>query len=259
MPEADAIVGFDGYADMATTLRSVLQGHRPAAHVPADRRTLLPLTPAARPEAAGEVSVPGHAAPRRRLDDRPWAPLKIASGCDRRCAFCAIPAFRGSFVSRRPTDVDAEARVVDGEGQDTWAVPEGEGDGATKLEPGQETQDVVAVASRELPLVMSHDPQAPAITVDGTAVGLAMRGYRPVAEIQFDGFIYPAFDQIISQVSKMHARSLGQLKMPIVIRIPFGGGIGAVEHHSESNEAYFAHTAGLRVVGSSEVVCAPIR
>lgn len=116
LPEADAIVGFDGYADMATTLRSVLQGHRPAAHVPADRRTLLPLTPAARPEAAGEVSVPGHAAPRRRLDDRPWAPLKIASGCDRRCAFCAIPAFRGSFVSRRPTDVVAEARWLAGEG-----------------------------------------------------------------------------------------------------------------------------------------------
>ena len=76
----------------------------------------LPLTPAARPEAAGEVSVPGHAAPRRRLDDRPWAPLKIASGCDRRCAFCAIPAFRGSFVSRRPTDVVAEARWLAGEG-----------------------------------------------------------------------------------------------------------------------------------------------
>ena len=82
----------------------------------------------------------------------------------------------------------------------------------------------------------------------GTAVGLALRGYRPVVEIQFDGFIYPAFDQIISQVSKMHARSLGNLRLPIVIRVPFGGGIGAVEHHSESNEAYFAHTAGLKVV-----------
>ncbi|HET7305580.1 MAG TPA: alpha-ketoacid dehydrogenase subunit beta [Segeticoccus sp.] len=85
----------------------------------------------------------------------------------------------------------------------------------------------------------------------GTAVGLALRGYRPVVEIQFDGFIYPAFDQIISQVSKMHARSLGYLKVPMVIRVPFGGGIGAVEHHSESNEAYFAHTAGLRVVSCS--------
>jgi len=85
----------------------------------------------------------------------------------------------------------------------------------------------------------------------GTAVGLALRGYRPVVEIQFDGFVYPAFDQIISQVAKMHYRSLGHLRLPMVIRIPYGGGIGAVEHHSESNEAYFAHTAGLRVVTSS--------
>ncbi|SMC38774.1 alpha-ketoacid dehydrogenase subunit beta [Janibacter indicus] len=85
----------------------------------------------------------------------------------------------------------------------------------------------------------------------GTAVGLALRGYRPVVEIQFDGFVYPAFDQIVSQVAKMHARSLGHLRVPMVIRIPCGGGIGAVEHHSESNEAYFAHTAGLRVVSCS--------
>jgi 2-oxoisovalerate dehydrogenase E1 component beta subunit len=85
----------------------------------------------------------------------------------------------------------------------------------------------------------------------GTAVGLAIRGYRPVCEIQFDGFVYPAFDQIVSQVAKMHNRSRGALKMPITIRIPFGGGIGAVEHHSESPEAYFAHTAGLRVVACS--------
>lgn len=82
----------------------------------------------------------------------------------------------------------------------------------------------------------------------GTSVGLALRGYRPVAEIQFDGFVYPAFDQIISQVSKMHYRSRGKLRLPMVIRIPMGGGIGAVEHHSESNEAYFAHTSGLRTV-----------
>jgi len=85
----------------------------------------------------------------------------------------------------------------------------------------------------------------------GTAVGLAMRGYRPVVEIQFDGFVYPAFDQIVSQVAKHHARSSGRTPMPIVIRIPYGGGIGAVEHHSESPEAYFAHTAGLRVVTPS--------
>ncbi|HEX6872224.1 MAG TPA: alpha-ketoacid dehydrogenase subunit beta [Micromonosporaceae bacterium] len=85
----------------------------------------------------------------------------------------------------------------------------------------------------------------------GTAVGLAIRGYRPVCEIQFDGFVYPAYDQIVSQVAKMHYRSKGKLRLPIVIRIPFGGGIGAVEHHSESPEAYFAHTAGLKVVACS--------
>src|SRR5688500_16593146 len=82
----------------------------------------------------------------------------------------------------------------------------------------------------------------------GTAIGLAIRGYRPVCEIQFDGFVYPAYDQIVSQVAKMHYRSRGKLRLPLVIRIPFGGGIGAVEHHSESPEAYFAHTAGLKVV-----------
>ena len=82
----------------------------------------------------------------------------------------------------------------------------------------------------------------------GTAVGMAIRGYRPVCEIQFDGFIYPAFDQIVTQVSRMHWRSKGMIKMPMVIRIPYGGGIGAVEHHSESPETYFAHTTGLKVV-----------
>ncbi len=82
----------------------------------------------------------------------------------------------------------------------------------------------------------------------GTAIGLALRGYRPVCEIQFDGFIYPAYDQIVSQLAKMGNRSRGQVKLPVVVRVPFGGGIGAVEHHSESPEAYFAHTAGLRIV-----------
>ena len=85
----------------------------------------------------------------------------------------------------------------------------------------------------------------------GTAIGLAIRGYRPVCEIQFDGFIYPAYDQIVSQLAKLHARSSGQLPMPVTIRVPFGGGIGAVEHHSESPEAYFAHTAGLKVLACS--------
>ena len=85
----------------------------------------------------------------------------------------------------------------------------------------------------------------------GTAVGLAMRGYRPVCEIQFDGFIYPGFDQIVSQVAKLHYRTGGNVKMPITIRVPYGGGIGAIEHHSESPEGYFAATAGLRVVTCS--------
>ena len=88
----------------------------------------------------------------------------------------------------------------------------------------------------------------------GTAVGLAMRGYRPVCEIQFDGFVYPAYDQIVSQVAKIHFRTQGHVPMPIVIRIPYGGGIGAVEHHSESPEAQFAHTPGLKVVTCSNPV-----
>lgn len=85
----------------------------------------------------------------------------------------------------------------------------------------------------------------------GMAVGLAFRGYRPVCEIQFDGFIYPGFDQIVAQVAKLHYRTAGNVRMPLTIRVPYGGGIGAVEHHSESPEAYFAHTAGLRVVTCS--------
>ena len=88
----------------------------------------------------------------------------------------------------------------------------------------------------------------------GTAIGLAMRGYRPVCEIQFDGFVYPAFDQIVSQLAKVHYRSKGRVRLPVTIRIPFGGGIGAVEHHSESPEAYFVHTAGLKVVACSNAV-----
>ena len=86
----------------------------------------------------------------------------------------------------------------------------------------------------------------------GTAIGLALRGYRPVCEIQFDGFIFPAFDQIVSQLAKMGYRSQGSVRLPVVIRVPFGGGIGAVEHHSESPEALFSHTPGLRVVSCSE-------
>jgi pyruvate dehydrogenase E1 component beta subunit len=88
----------------------------------------------------------------------------------------------------------------------------------------------------------------------GTAIGLALRGYRPVCEIQFDGFVFPGYNQIVNQVAKMRFRSGGRLRLPIVIRIPYGGSIGAVEHHSESPEAYFAHTPGLRVVTCSNPV-----
>ena len=98
------------------------------------------------------------------------------------------------------------------------------------------------------------DPPLAESGIVGSAVGLAMRGYRPVVEIQFDGFVYPAFDQIVSQVSKLHNRTEGAVRLPMVIRIPCGGGIGAVEHHSESNESYFVHTAGLRVVACSRPV-----
>ncbi|HSU70123.1 MAG TPA: alpha-ketoacid dehydrogenase subunit beta [Micrococcaceae bacterium] len=85
----------------------------------------------------------------------------------------------------------------------------------------------------------------------GTAIGLALRGYRPICEIQFDGFVFPAFNQITTQLAKIHARSGGQLSAPVVIRIPYGGGIGSIEHHSESPEALFAHTAGLRIITPS--------
>lgn len=85
----------------------------------------------------------------------------------------------------------------------------------------------------------------------GTAIGLAMRGYRPVCEIQFDGFIFPAFDQITSQLAKITSRHDGKYQFPVVIRVPYGGHIGAVEHHQESPEAYFAHTPGLRLVSPS--------
>jgi 2-oxoisovalerate dehydrogenase E1 component beta subunit len=85
----------------------------------------------------------------------------------------------------------------------------------------------------------------------GTAIGLAMRGYRPVCEIQFDGFVFPGFDQITSQLARMRNRHEGGVIMPVVVRIPYGGHIGSIEHHQESPEAYFAHTPGLRVVSPS--------
>ncbi|MDN5931825.1 MAG: 30S ribosomal protein S12 methylthiotransferase RimO [Pseudonocardia sp.] len=113
LPEADAVLGFDAYPDLAERLGDVLGGHAPAPHVPVDRRTLLPISPVERPAASADVALPGHAwvpnLARTRLTEGPLANLKLASGCDRRCTFCAIPSFRGSFVSRPPDDLVAEA------------------------------------------------------------------------------------------------------------------------------------------------------
>jgi ribosomal protein S12 methylthiotransferase len=120
LPEADAVLGFDDYPDIAAKLQSIVAGGHHEAHTPTDRRLLLPISPADR--SASDISVPGVSADlvagfeRSRLSDAPWAPLKLASGCDRRCTFCAIPTFRGSFVSRRPSDVLAEARWLGEQG-----------------------------------------------------------------------------------------------------------------------------------------------
>ncbi|RKT77627.1 SSU ribosomal protein S12P methylthiotransferase [Terracoccus luteus] len=153
LPEADAVLGFDSYRDMSTHLQTILAGGHVASHTPGDRRRLLPLSPASRQASAASVATPGHgdvaptggtvpttapvtdatdlpdavdrglAVPasgppvvRARLDGRPWAPLKIASGCDRRCSFCAIPMFRGAFVSRRPAEIVTEARWLAAQG-----------------------------------------------------------------------------------------------------------------------------------------------
>ncbi|GLW73068.1 ribosomal protein S12 methylthiotransferase RimO [Kitasatospora phosalacinea] len=132
LPEADGVLGFDDYADISNRLNTILSGGHVEAHTPRDRRKLLPLTPVERQAAAAEIALPGHGAPadlpeglapasgprtlRKRLDDAPVASIKLASGCDRRCSFCAIPAFRGSFVSRRPGDVLNEAVWLAGQG-----------------------------------------------------------------------------------------------------------------------------------------------
>ena len=118
LPEADAVLGFDSYAGLPDSLARVLAGDVLPSHTPGDRRKLLPISPVERAAVMepgdASVGIPGHAGGptvlRKRLDDSPVAPLKLASGCDRRCSFCAIPSFRGSFVSRRPSDVLAEAR-----------------------------------------------------------------------------------------------------------------------------------------------------
>ncbi|MFI9274812.1 30S ribosomal protein S12 methylthiotransferase RimO [Kitasatospora sp. NPDC052896] len=132
LPEADGVLGFDDYANISDRLQTILSGGHHAAHLPRDRRKLLPLTPVERQAAATEVALPGHGSPadlpeglapasgprtlRKRLDDSPVASVKLASGCDRRCSFCAIPAFRGSFISRRPSDVLQEAQWLAGQG-----------------------------------------------------------------------------------------------------------------------------------------------
>jgi ribosomal protein S12 methylthiotransferase len=121
LSEADAVLGFDSYADIAARLDDVAAGRAITPHTPRDRRSLLPVTPVQRPAAVADVAVPGHAwlpsgIARTRLDDSPMAYLKLASGCDRRCTFCAIPSFRGSFVSRPPAEVLAEARWLAGTG-----------------------------------------------------------------------------------------------------------------------------------------------
>jgi ribosomal protein S12 methylthiotransferase len=135
LPEADGVLGFDDYSDISTRLQTILSGGVHAPHLPRDRRKLLPVSPAARQEAGAGVALPGHGdaaeagatapadlpegvapasgprAPlRRRLGTSPVASVKLASGCDRRCSFCAIPSFRGSFISRRPSDVLTETR-----------------------------------------------------------------------------------------------------------------------------------------------------
>lgn len=127
LPEADAVLGFDDYTDIAGRLRTIMDGGHVEAPTPMDRRTLLPLAPIERhkamPIAGHQGELPdgiapssGPRVPRRRLDDAPWAPLKIASGCDRRCAFCAIPSFRGAYVSRTAPEILEEARWLADQG-----------------------------------------------------------------------------------------------------------------------------------------------
>jgi tRNA A37 methylthiotransferase MiaB len=105
LPDTDAILSFDDYQDISARLQSIVAGNSHTPHIPRDRRALLPIAPADRAETRESAEFS-----RKRLGDAPWAPLKIASGCDRRCSFCAIPYFRGSFISRRPHEILDEAR-----------------------------------------------------------------------------------------------------------------------------------------------------
>jgi len=118
LPEADGILGFDDYQDISARLQSIVSGNAHTPHIPRDRRSLLPIAPADRPAARQDAINESYASSlgaggslfRKRLGNAPWAPLKIASGCDRRCSFCAIPYFRGSFISRKPTEIIEEGR-----------------------------------------------------------------------------------------------------------------------------------------------------
>lgn len=120
LPEADAILGFDDYQDISARLQSIVSGNSHTPHVPRDRRALLPIAPADRPAAkeSNYTSTVGAGGSllRKRLGNAPWAPLKIASGCDRRCAFCAIPYFRGSFISRHPDEILEEGKWLSAHG-----------------------------------------------------------------------------------------------------------------------------------------------
>lgn len=163
LPEADAVLGFDDYEDIADKLRGILAGQTPEAHIPRDRRKLLPLSPSARPAAAvaASVAVPGHAnsggpapasgprAYRRRMGTGPSSPLKIASGCDRRCSFCAIPMFRGSYLSRPVDDVVAEARWLVEEGvREIFLVSENTSSYGKDLDSGASLEKLLPELSR---------------------------------------------------------------------------------------------------------------
>jgi ribosomal protein S12 methylthiotransferase RimO len=160
LPEADAVLGFDSYPDLAALLGDVVDGHRPAAHTPVDRRLLLPISPTARPAAAAAVSLPGHAPAsgptlvRTLLRSGPVAPLKIASGCDRRCTFCAIPSFRGAFVSRPADEIVAEARWLAEQGVREIVLVSENSTSFGKDLPGERQLEGLLAALAEVPGIL---------------------------------------------------------------------------------------------------------
>jgi MiaB/RimO family radical SAM methylthiotransferase len=160
LPEADAVLGFDAYPDLAALLSDVVDGHRPVAHTPVDRRKLLPISPTSRPTAAAEVSLPGHAPAsgptllRTLLHAGPVAPLKIASGCDRRCTFCAIPSFRGAFVSRSIDEIVAEAVWLAGQGVREIVLVSENSTSFGKDLPGERQLEQLLAALAEVPGIL---------------------------------------------------------------------------------------------------------